>query len=253
MSTSSRERTLLSIAVALIVTAAPASHAEDPGEVAAETSTETAILDEGVESAFTAPAIASLDERRRALEAHEARLAIWEKDLTRRSTDDAYFTDLEGYVTPTALARSFVLGALVSVGLTLLVLRTLERRGLWRRSAPARSSRELAELETRVLTGLREFDALLSRVYERLQTDAVGSTPAARPTPPVSSTSFDVSLDAATHARGQTPSGRPARAGSVREQVTALARGGVAPEEIGRRLGLGHAEIDFILRTEASR
>jgi hypothetical protein len=201
---------------------------------------------------LTAPAMASLEERRRTLAAHEARLAIWEKDLARLAADESYFTDLEGYVTPSALARSFVLGAFVSVGLTLLVLRTLERRGLWRTGASSRASRELAELEARVLTGLREFDGLLSRVYERLQSEATGvsrglESRSERAAVEVSSS------EPAPRRRVETPSGRPPRASSVRDEVAALTRGGVAREEIGRRLGLGHAEIDFILRTEASR
>lgn len=202
------------------------------------------------EADWSEPEITGFAERQRTLDAHEARLALWEQDLTRRATDDAYFQDLEGYVTPSALARAFVLGSLVSVVATLLVLNLLERRGLWRTVRPSRSTNELNELEARVLTGLREFDGLLSRVYERLQAEATGASARGARRAGRDGVSNDPVADQAMPA---TPSGRPPSASSIRQQVASLARGGVARDEIGRRLGIGHAEVDFILRAEASR
>lgn len=233
MSTSSRERVLAAIAGALILCAPATARGQAAAREVVPAARDTSI------SALTAPVMASLEERRRELDAHEARLSIWEKDLARRAGDEAYFTDLEGYVTPAALGRSFLLGVVVSVVLTLLALRVLERRGLWRAAEPSRAAGELRELEARVLTGLREFDGLLSRVYERLQSSATG-TPSASPV-----------LDRSPAA--VTPSGRPPRAPRIRDEVASLSRDGASREEIGRRLGLGHAEVDFILRTEASR
>jgi hypothetical protein len=199
-----------------------------------------------------------------------ARLKIWESDLTRRARGEAYFSDLQGYVTSGELTRAVILAAVLSILFAMLAIRGLNRFGLLDPGL-ARARAELRRLETQVLTGLREFDGLLSRVYDRLQDDVggAGGRPDGQRTEwtaddgrsgaPAPTGGADVRSD--TGDPGTAPAGRrpiklrpaaspPAANGrSPRRRVLHLAESGMSREEIGRAVDLGPAEVDFILRT----
>jgi hypothetical protein len=193
-----------------------------------------------------------LDARQAKLRAHEARLRLWESDLTRRAKGERYFRDLEGYVTPDQLSRAFLLGMLLSCGLTLVVIRVLARMGVWRVDN-ARSRQELKRLETRVLTGLREFDGLLTRLYDRLQRDIVKGDAKAEATSTAPGRASNPTLPLEFAVAAATAGSDGGSTSSARSRVVSLAREGLEREEIGRQLDLGPAEVDLILRLEASR
>jgi hypothetical protein len=206
------------------------------------------------------------------VEEQTARLKIWESDLTRRARGEAYFSDLEGYVTSGELTRAVILAAVLSLLLTILAIRGLNRFGLLGPGL-ARAQAELRRLETQVLTGLREFDGLLSRVYDRLQDDIAGADgrPDGQRNDPTSDDGRADSLapagrgEAATRGPERAPGRRrsielrpasgptDANGQSPRRRVLHLAERGMSRDEIGRAVDLGPAEVDFILRTAARR
>jgi len=154
------------------------------GQDAAPTTSPAAAL-AGAEAAVPGvPALVDapgLDRRQRSLDAREQRMSLWEAELARRAEGEAYFADLEGYVTPRELLASLVLAILGGAGLALLGGRLLPRIALGRPRA-GQSQRELEALERRVLTGLRELDQLLGRLTDRVLTQppaAEGPAPAA--------------------------------------------------------------------------
>jgi len=233
--------------------------------IAADTTTpEADVPGEGSTVTFDHPILGgrALSEERAALRAHQSRLDVWESDLTRRAAGEGYFADLDGYVTPSELASSIVLSSLIGAALALGLLRLLDRYGHWR-SGARRQRQELEQLERRVLTGLREFDELLNRLYDRadersgtatsgLMKDRLGvATAGGVGTPDAPSPKPSPTVSTPPPPRAAEPGRAPAE--HRRRLVLDLARQGVERDEIGRRAELGPAEVSFILRMAGAR
>ncbi len=216
--------------IALVCVAAPPAVAQE-GAVAVDAAVGP---DPAVELAI---GDLDLQAREAALRTHEARLGLWEEDLTRRARGESDFSDLEGYVTPGDLARAVLFTAVLSVGLAFGTLVFLERRGLLKGRS---SAGELRRLEDRVLGGLREFDTLITRLYDRMLSDLARAAPGGAG-----------SGDDRDEAPAEGGSGGR-RDGGARHRVLSLAHAGVPVEEIARRCAIGRAEVDFILHMEAS-
>lgn len=197
-----------------------------------------------------------LDRRAADVAAHEQRLTLWEHQLTRRAEGEGAHLDVT--VTSRELLRAILTTSFVSVLMTLILLRMLERQGVWR-PGRTRARTELRGLESRLMGGLREVDQVLTRVVDRFYKDVTGRK------------AVDGHGEVAARRRAAGRSGyaadRPAPApgegipgsldvpegASLRQRVLGLARQGRSLEDISQALGLGPAEIAFILRTAVGR
>lgn len=164
-----------------LVIASAASAQDGPAEPGASAPVD-AMTDAGAAVPGVPPLVdvAGVDRRARSLDAREQRMSLWEAELARRADGEAYFADLEGYVTPRELLASLVLAILGGAGLALVGGRLLPQVAFGRPRA-GQSQRELEALERRVLTGLRELDQLLGRLTDRVLTQppaAEGPAPA---------------------------------------------------------------------------
>ncbi len=202
-------------------------------------------------------------KREAELKAREDRMGIWEEDLTRRARGEQYFSDLEGYVTTGELVRAVLFTAVLSAALAVGVLLVAVRRGLVH--GRSQTADELRHLEDRVRTGLREFDGLLTRLYDRILTDVSNSECASdgernRGSESRGDAKVSAKSETKSDAKPRDPKIEPRAAGTnghgtggMRQSVLTLARDGIEAHEIGRRLQLGPGEVNFILRMETGR
>ena len=183
--------------------------------------------------------------------AHEARLRLYEDELRRLTMAEAQAS--KASLDPSAFMVAIAVSSMLTTLLTLLTLRVLESLGLWRRRSE-RTRKELDALEKRVMTGLREFDGLLTQLMSQAKQEVESAPP--EDDLHISLADERLGMESRTPVRrpsaiARKPSSSPAAA--RRKEIMALARQGVAVEEIGRRMRLGPGEVKLILKLAGTR
>jgi hypothetical protein len=183
--------------------------------------------------------------------AHEARLRLYENELLRLAQEGARAPSPS--FEPSQLVGAIAISSMLTTLLTLLTLRALESLGLWR-GRSARARKDLEALEKRVMTGLREFDALLTQLMGQAK-DELRREPT-QDASPFSLADDRLGMDTAKPVRRPSsvaPRAAASPAATRRKEIVALARQGLGVEEIGRRVRLGPGEVKLILKLAGTR